>query len=80
MHGSFEDSFDEYLSEEDLAAERTAQEKAAQRRVRHPQKNAELIWKTRLSRNIFICHLCHKPSLGRNSGSMIWKMSVNRKK
>ena len=47
MDDSFEDSFeelpDEYLSEEDLTAEITVQEKAAQRKGRHPQKNAEFI-------------------------------------
>ena len=46
MDDRFEDQSEElsgeYLSEEDLTAERTAQEKrAVQRKGRHPQKNAE---------------------------------------
>ena len=47
MANSFEDSFeelsDEYMSEDDLTREITAQEKAAQRKGRPPQKNAEII-------------------------------------
>ena len=47
MDDNFADSLgelsDEYLLEEDLTAERTAQEKAAQRKGRDPQKNAEFI-------------------------------------
>ena len=47
MDDSFEDSFeeltDEFLLEEDLTVERTDQEKAAQRKDRHHQKNAEFI-------------------------------------
>ena len=40
------DSFDisdEYLSEEDLTAEITDQQKATQRKGKNPQKNAEFI-------------------------------------
>ena len=47
MDNSFVDSFgelsDEYLWEDDLTREITAQEKAAQRKGRPPQKNAEII-------------------------------------